>query len=165
MVPVEQPYTEEECVDVAYTEEECNMKELEYAASPVVKLDLCVSGSCTGRNISECFYSCNSAMTRCRMNITNKDEKYPGIWMVGASFGYMEASFVKNPQTAEIPPGETFTFDFEQMYDMGQLPTIASCTLTVLYPAVVRDCVQVERTRTDCLNVSKVRIVQQQVCD
>ncbi len=164
-LPTEEPYIEEECINVTYVEEECILKELEYTVSPVTKIDLCTSGTCTGKPISECFYSCTSAMTRCQMNITNKDEKHSGTWVVGANFGYMSASFVKNPQTAEIPPGGTHTFDFEQMYNMGELPTIASCTLTVLYPAIVRDCVQVEKTRVDCKNVSKVRIVQREVCD
>lgn len=165
-VPTEQPYVEEECTDITYTEEECQMKELNYTAGNMKVTDLCIEdGACVGKSVYTCLYDCQRSMKRCEMNITNNDETYAGTWVVGATYAYAAAAFVKNPQTVTIDPKETYTFDFEQMYDIGQPPTIAVCSLTVLYPAIVRECVQVEKTRTDCMNVTKARIVQQEVCD
>lgn len=166
VVYVEEPYVEEECRDVIYSEEECTMKELEYTAGQIVKTDLCTAdGGCVGKSIYDCLYQCERAMKRCQMNITNNDEELEGTWTVGATFSYDGASFVKNPQSVEILPGKTHTFDFEQIYQLGDPPTGATCTVTVIYPAIVKDCVFVEKTRFDCENVSKTRIVQQEICD
>ncbi len=166
LVYQEEPYIEEVCANVSYTEEECDMKELDYTVGQIIKTDLCIQdGECVGKNLYDCFGRCSAAMKRCRMNITNNDEKHGGVWVVGATFGYEGAAFVKNPQDKEIMPGETHIFDFEQMYDLGTPPTVATCTVTVLYPAVVRDCVDVTKTRVDCINVTKTRVTQVEVCD
>jgi len=169
MVYVEEPYEEEECREVAYTEEQCARRELSYSVTPIVKTDICTqNGDCVGKALLEnidCLYTCTQAMKRCQMNITNNDPQYDGVWVVGATFSYKDAAFVKNPLSVEIPDGESFTFSFEQIYSLGTPPTFASCSLSVLYPAIVRECIQVEKARIDCMNVTKVRIVQQEVCD
>ena len=166
IVYVEEPYTEEVCQEVGYIEEECEMKELEYTSGRIMKTDLCsADGDCVGKNLYECFYTCTAAMKRCRMNITNNDPKLAGTWVVGATFSYDGAAFVKNPEQAMIEPNETYTFDFEQIYALGSPPVMATCTITVIYPAVGRDCVQVEKTRIECQDVEKTRIIQEEVCD
>ncbi len=166
-VYVEEPYTEEVCNEVTYSEPECIEKELDYTAGTIQKTDLCVAdGECTGKSlyVDQCLYFCSGAMKRCQMDITNNDEKLAGTWVLGATFAYSGASFVKNPQTATIEPGATHTFDFEQMYQLDSL-NIATCSLYVLHPVTAKDCVNVERKRTDCTNVTKTRIVSQEICD
>ena len=164
---VEEPYTVEECKNVTYTEPVCKEKELEYTAGPIVKTDLCTADSdCTGKTlIGECIYQCSGAMKRCRMNITNNDPQLTGTWVLGATFSYSDASFVKNPQTITIKPGQTATFDFEQLYQLDQKYNIASCTVYVLHPTVVDECINVVKTEMLCENVTKTRIVQEEVCD
>lgn len=167
-VYVEEPYVEEVCAEVTYSEPECVEKELNYTAGPITKTNLCVAdGECTGKDIfgEGCLYQCSGAMQRCRMNITNEDPKLAGIWVVGATYSYGGASFVKNPQSVEIEPGETHSFDFEQMYQLGSPPALASCSLYVVHPVVVKDCIEVQKTKIDCENVTKTRIVQEEVCD
>ncbi len=164
---VEEPFEEEVCAEVIYNVEECDMKELEYTASQIAKTDLCIAdGPCVGKTLyGNCLYACTRAMKRCQMNITNNDERLSGTWVVGATFTFNGAAFVKNPQSVLIPPGETHVFDFEQMYQLGDPVTVATCSVTVLYPAITRDCVLVERTRTECENITKTRIIQEEICD
>ncbi len=164
-VITEEPYTEEICQEITYTEEECEMKELTYTSGQITMVDLCVEdGECVGKEISACPLTCERAMKRCRMNITNED-KYDGTWTVGATFAYDGASFVKNPESELIDAGKTYTFDFQQIYSLGSPPTTATCSITVLYPAVVKVCVDVEKTRIDCSNITRMRAVETEVCN
>jgi hypothetical protein len=164
-VIVEEPYIEEVCEQVSYTEEECEMKELNYTSSQITMTDLCVDdGDCVGKDVSECIRTCTRAMKRCQMEITNEDA-YEGTWVVGATFHYNGASFVKNPESKDILPGKSHIFDFQQIYTLGDPPTTATCTVSVLYPAITKVCVDVEKTRIDCTNVTKMRAVETEVCN
>lgn len=164
-VITEEPYTEEVCQQISYTEEECEMKELTYTSGQIAMTDLCVEdGECVGKDITACPLTCERAMKRCRMNITNEDA-YEGTWIVGATFGYNGAAFVKNPESEAIEPGETYTFDFQQIYSMGSPPSTATCSVTVLYPAIAKICVNIEKTRTDCSNITRMRAVETEVCN
>jgi len=167
VVYVEEPYTVEECRNITYTERVCQEKELEYTAGPIEKTDLCTAdGGCTGKELlGECLYQCSGAMKRCRMNITNNDPKLTGTWVVGATFSYGGAAFVKNPQTLIIKPGETRTFDFEQLYQLDQKYNIASCSVYVMHPTLADECIDVVNTDRVCENVTKTRIVQEEICD
>ena len=167
-VAEEIPYVEEECEDVTYSEEECDMRALEYTSGDLVVVDLCIEGQpeCVGANLGGCINKCTRAMKRCRMDITNNDEEYEGIWTLGATFSYDGASFIKNPESAEIRPGSTHTFDFTQIYDVGsQTPTMATCTLTMIYEAIVKDCRMVTRKAIECKNVTKTKVVEREVCE
>lgn len=167
-VTEEIPYVEEECNDITYSEEECEFRALEYTSGDMVIVDLCIEGQpeCIGADLGGCINKCTRAMKRCRMDITNNDEDYEGTWTFGATFSYDGASFIKNPQSAEIAPGKTHTFDFTQIYDVGsQNPTMATCTLTVVYEAIVKDCRMVTREAVECKNVTKTRIVEREICE
>ncbi len=165
IVLTEEPYTEEVCEEVTYMEEECEMRELTYTSSQIMITDLCADdGDCVGKDVFECLYTCTGAMKRCQINITNTDE-YEGTWVVGATFGYNGAAFIKNPESKKILPGETYTFDFQQLYTLGDPPSTATCTVTVLYPAIKNVCINVEKTRIDCTNVTKMRVVETEVCN
>jgi len=165
MVITEEPYVEEVCNQVSFTEQECDMKELNYTSGQIAVTDLCVDdGACVGKQLTECISTCKRAMKRCRLNITNID-KYSGTWVVGAAFGYNGASFVKNPQSQEIDPGKSHIFDFQQIYTLGSPPSSATCSVTVIYPAITKVCVDVEKTRIDCSNVTRLRAVETEVCD
>jgi len=167
-VTEEVPYVEEECEDVTYSEEECEMRALEYTSGDLEITDLCIDGQpeCVGANLGACINKCSRAMKRCKMDITNDDEDYDGTWTVGATFSYNGASFIKNPESADIGPGKTYTFDFTQIYDVGsENPKMATCTLTMIYEAVVKDCRMVTRKATECQNVTKTRIVEREICE
>lgn len=164
----EVPYVEEECDDVTYSQEECEMRALNYTAGSVRVTDLCIEGQpeCVGANLGGCINKCTRAMKRCRMNITNNDKDYDGTWTVGATYSYDGASFIKNPESADISPGKTYTFDFTQIYDVGsQNPTMATCTLTLIYEAIVKDCRMVTRKAVECKNVTKTRIIEREICE
>lgn len=164
-VITEEPYTEEVCSQITYTEEECEMKELNYTSTTIAMTDLCVEdGPCVGKDLFECIRTCKRAMKRCKMNITNTD-KYEGTWVAGATFGYNGAAFVKNPISAIIDPGKTYTFDFYQIYTLGDPPSTATCSVTVLYPAITKVCLNIEKTGTRCENVTRMRAIETEVCD
>ncbi|MEM3075340.1 MAG: hypothetical protein QW590_00775 [Candidatus Bilamarchaeaceae archaeon] len=159
------PYLEEVCREEMHGREECEYKELSFVVSQVEEIDLCMEGdSCSGKPLGECISRCTKAMKRCKMNITNLDTRHSGVWSVGATFTQGKNSFIKNPESAEILPGRTHTFDFTQIYSLGIPSTSATCSLYVLTNASVRDCKTVSRPVTVCENVTKVREEQRVVC-
>lgn len=162
------PYVEEVCNDVEYQEEECEYIVLNYTVSDVISVDLCTKdGDCVGKSIydEECVGKCSQAMKRCIMNITNEDDNKAGMWKVGATFTHGDASFRKNPETALILPGETYAFDFSQIYSMGDPPTSATCGINVIEPPTVQNCIMVTKMTTVCTNVTKYITQTTEICE
>lgn len=165
-VQTETPYQEEVCKDYSVTKEECALRELNYTSSRVQENDICMSGGkCSGGPLSDCMPGCDQASKRCILEITNNDPQYEGTWVVGATFYYPGASFIKNPQSIDIAPGQKGRFDFTQIYSIGEKQTTASCSLTVIYPGSARDCKQVTTADVRCENVTKTKLVDQEICN
>jgi hypothetical protein len=159
------PTTEEVCEDVDYTEEVCEKKKLEYTVTDVPKLDLCIQdGDCVGEPLKDCP-SCSKAMTRCRMTITNDDPEKTGFWTVGANYSFDGAGFIKDPIIASIGPGESFTFDFNQMYNPNYPVTSTTCKLAVVDEPVAEICHDETRTESVCQDVQVNETVQREVCE
>ncbi|MFH1222110.1 MAG: hypothetical protein V1492_03430 [Candidatus Micrarchaeota archaeon] len=167
LVAEETPYTEQVCNDLSESKEECAMRELNYSAGKLIESDICMSGAgnCGGEQLINCIPGCTQANKRCRMTITNLDPQHQGTWTMGATFVYSGQSFVKVPVSIKLAPGESGTFDFLQIYGLGDRPTQATCTLSMIYPAIVQDCKTITHLRTDCKNITKTKLVEKEICE
>jgi hypothetical protein len=166
MVSITEPYTEVECWNVTYTEQVCERKALEYFQSKTNKVDLCTSDSdCVGKELVNCPNTCAKAMKRCRMNITNLNTKKSGTWTVGATFSRDSIGFEKEPISKKIEPEQTFTFDFTQLYDLGQGGSSLECELLVLDTPVVEFCHDEARTFEECEEVTRYKTIEREVCE
>ncbi len=166
MVTITEPYVETVCWNVTYTEEVCKIKSLKFLASSVEETHLCTKdGNCVGKPLSDCFHVCEGAMKRCKMNITNLDERYSGVWVVGANFSIDGSGFIKEPQRLEIPAGKTKTFDFTQLYALNTGGNSMKCSLYLLETPKVEDCKLVGREATECEEVTKHRKVEKEICE
>lgn len=163
IVMEERPVIEEECGNVSFTEQICGLRTLEYSTASVPKVDLCIAdGACVGEPLGKCL-ACSKAMTRCMLILTNDDDK-TGTWTVSASYMLGTSGFTKEPITAAIRPGESYTYDFFQIYVPGQPINSASCELTVTNEAIIDDCHEETRTGIVCRNVTRTVLVETEVC-
>ncbi len=161
----EVPGQVEECEEIQYTEEECGRRELEYLSSEAPIVHLCMlDGECGGKSLAGCT-SCQKAMTRCTMIIHNLDLDKAGAWSVGANFTLGTSVFSRDPVTKTIGPNETEAFDFQHFYTPGLPMNSATCELFIKETAVVEDCQDITRTRMECANVTKLVIVEKEVCE
>ena len=161
----EVPTEMEECGEVSYTEEVCEKRTLNYSINKPPIIHLCqIDGDCGGKPLSECR-TCAKAMTRCSIELTNEEENKAGTWSVSANFYVDDAIFKRDPVTKTVEPGETVQFDFQHFYVPGDPIDSATCQLDVVKEAVIDDCYDVTRTRTECSNVTKITIVQKEVCE
>jgi hypothetical protein len=166
VVTITEPYTETICWNVTYTEEKCEKKALEFSLSTLTKTDLCTQdGSCVGRDLVECPHTCTGAMKRCRMDVTNMDEEYAGLWVVGANFTRGKSGFIKDPEGIMIPPGESRTFDFTQLYTLGKRGSSMECELFVIDSPEVEVCYLVGHEDTECEEATKYRTVEKEICE
>lgn len=165
-VTTQVPFTETKCGDVSYTEPVCGLRKLNYSMTLLPKVDLCtIDGPCAGEELSECTH-CTKAMTRCVMVIQNEEPVQSGEWRVGANYTLgPNAMFVKDPISMTINPNQTVAFDFNQIYNIGEPINSATCELFVLQEPTFTDCVQQQKTRYECQNVTQVRNESRQVCD
>ncbi len=161
----EVPGLVEECEEVQYTEEVCGRRALEYISTEAPIVHLCMlDGECGGKSLAGCKY-CQKAMTRCTMIIHNLDPKKSGAWTVGANFSLDGAVFSRDPVMKTIDPNETESFDFQHFYTPGVPINSATCKLFVIEEAVVDDCQDITRAREECANVTKLVIVEKEVCE
>lgn len=165
VVTMSEPYTETMCWNVTYTQEVCDREALEYTVSRVRTIDLCTGdGACTGKPVADCPYTCNNAMKRCQMDITNLNTEKSGMWVVGANFTIPNMGFEKEPQRLLISPGQTVTFDFTQLYTLGLKGTSVECSLYVMDAPVADFCHQESMTETECDEVTVYRTIEKEVC-
>ncbi|NYZ73772.1 hypothetical protein H0O00_01380 [Candidatus Micrarchaeota archaeon] len=159
------PVVTEECGPVSYTEQVCGERELPFTVVELPSVNLCVAdGPCVGHDLGEC-QTCSKAMTRCVWAIENKDLTATGTWTVAANFTIGAFGFNKEPISQTIGPNQTATFDFYQIYMVSYPISSAVCHLALVDKAVVDDCHQETRTKTECQNVTTQQLVQKQVCD
>ena len=125
---------------------------------------MCTSGSCFGQNPQFCT-PCDSATTRCIMNITNNENVNSGQWFVGANFTWLKVVTTKVPISKEIRPGQQDSFDFSQIYNPGLHGDVAICSVYITQVPQISDCHQETRQRTDCQNVTTYRNVSREVCN
>jgi hypothetical protein len=164
-VSEQQPYGEVECKDVSVTNQVCGLRALPYDMHNLSILHLCVDdGGCVGLPLGDC-QSCTRAMTRCGLLITNDDNKSSGVWVVGANFTVTGGGFIVNPISKTLGPGESYEFDFQQMYTPGNPISSASCAVYLMSAPKVDDCHDETRTSQECLNVTKYKTVERQVCE
>lgn len=158
------PFEEEQCSNLTVFEPVCERKELNFSTIKLEPVHLCSSdGACTGKPLNECF-TCSKAMTRCRLVVTNLDEDKPGVWKAGANFSIGNAGFIKESVSSMIGPGENYTFDFFQIYTPENLRIPASCEVFIIDIPEVEVCKDVIHTQEECLNVTKYKTVDKQVC-
>jgi hypothetical protein len=159
------PVTKEECGPVQFTEQVCGIRKLNYTATELPKVDLCIAdGPCSGNPISTCQI-CSKAMTRCVLVIKNEEETAAGTWTVAANYTLGSNGFNKDPISKTIAPGESFAFDFNQFYGVSKPITTASCKLVVTAEPTVNDCHGETRSRSECTNVTTYEEVQKEVCE
>jgi len=159
------PVVTEQCGPVEYTEEVCGQRTLKFTATELPKVNLCVAdGPCVGYELSTCK-TCSKAMTRCTMVIENEDATASGTWTVAANFTLGDSGFNREPITQTIGPGQTATFDFQQIYVLSYPITSAGCDLAASDAPIIEDCHQETRTRTVCENVTTQKTVQREVCE
>jgi len=164
-VSEQKPVIIEKCGEVSTTEQVCGARKLPYDATRLPRIDLCImDGPCVGRPLSECD-SCTNAMTRCTLVIENEDAQKAGTWTVAANYTFGNFGFNKDPITAVIKPNETFAFDFQQIYAPGHPVTSAICNISVVAEAVVDDCHEETRTKTECKNVTANATILTEVCE
>ena len=165
MVSEQQPYLEETCSDVSVTKPVCGIRALPYDMHNLSTLHLCVNdGECVGKPLGDC-QTCSRAMTRCGILLSNDDKKSSGAWVVGANFSVSGGGFIRDPITKTLAPGESYEFDFEQMYTPGNPISSATCTVFLISAPKVDDCIDETRTTTECKNVTKYQAVERQVCE
>ncbi|MBD3210559.1 hypothetical protein GF318_04225 [Candidatus Micrarchaeota archaeon] len=163
-VTEEIPVVEEICEEVSYTEEVCGIRKLEYAATELPKVDLCVrDGPCVGEPLKNCP-DCDKAMSRCVLVITNEDDK-EGTWEVGANYTIGAFGFNKEPVSHSIKPNESFAFDFNQLYAPGKPINSARCELFIMEEPMIDDCHDETRTVLECRNVTNIETVVTEVCE
>lgn len=166
MVTITEPYQVTECWNLTFTEEVCDRKALEYAVSAVHTLDLCTQDSdCVGKQLVECPRTCEGAMKRCRMNVTNLDDANAGVWVAQANFTIDNLGFEKEPTSAFILPGETFTFDYTQLYKLGLYGSSMECTMGLVSTPVAEVCHLEGRETTQCDEVTRYKTVEREVCE
>ncbi|MFH2101025.1 MAG: hypothetical protein ABII71_02975 [Candidatus Micrarchaeota archaeon] len=166
IVTITEPYEETVCYNITYTDEVCERKALEYSVSQISTVDLCTSdGGCVGKDISTCLNICQSAMKRCRMNLTNLDDTSAGVWVVGANFTTGKVGFDKEPTSAYIKAGDTFTFDYSQLYSLGLYGNSMACSLFVVGAPVVDVCHMESRDDTQCDEITRYKTVEREVCE
>jgi len=166
IVTLTEPYTEEVCWNVTYTQEVCEYKALEFSVSSVHKLDLCtVDGDCVGKELSACPHTCTGAMKRCRMNVTNLNPDKAGVWAVGANFTLDNAGFIKDPVDSYLQPGETWTFDFTQLYTIGLGGSSMDCDMYLVSTPTVEFCHQVGKDDVECQERTLYRTIEREVCE
>lgn len=164
-VTTQVPFTETKCGDITYIEPVCGLRKLNYTVTLLPKVDLCtIDGPCAGEELSQCQH-CTKAMTRCVMVIQNEEPVQSGEWKVAANFTLQNAAFNKDPISMTIEANQTAAFDFHQIYDLGQPINSASCELKVMQEPTVQDCVQQQKTKYECQNVTSMRNESRQVCD
>lgn len=165
MVSDEVPVTKEECGDVSFTEEVCSLRKLNYSATTLPRVDLCIGdGGCTGKPLGDCA-GCSKAMTRCVMRISSLEAQKSGTWVVGANYTLGNSGFEKDPISKTIGPNETADFDFNQIYTPGYPTNSASCTLAVVSEPTVEACVGHTKVETECKNVTRTESRERQVCE
>lgn len=158
------PVVKEECGEVAYTEQVCDIRKLNYTQKSLPKVDLCISdGACLGKPLVECP-NCVKAMTRCVLQITNRETEKSGTWSVSANYTMGNFGFQKDPISHTLGPNETADFDFNQIYTLAFPVSSANCHLVILSEPTIEDCVGQTRTTTECRNVTKTETVSREVC-
>jgi hypothetical protein len=164
-VTEQEPVVSEVCSPVQSTEDVCGLRKLPYIVASPPKLDICIiDGDCAGKPLSQCP-GCTSAMTRCTLIIKNEDPQKSGTWKVGANFTLLKSGFNKDPISITIRPNETAAFDFQQIYGPGDPVNSATCNISIIEEAVVDDCHQETRMKTECSNVTTMINVSRQVCE
>jgi len=166
IVKEEVPSVEKVCKNITVSTQNCSKRELKYTASAVKEYDICMEGDgCTGKNLSECLYSCDRANKRCVLEITNNDN-IPGSWTVSGKIEQGKTVFVKEPQTKEIEPGQTMAFEFIQIYGIpDNRPTTATCSITVSSLAYADECKTITTTNEECENITTIKIVEREICE
>jgi hypothetical protein len=163
-VTEQKPVVSEQCSQVQSTEQVCGLRKLPYTVASPPKLDICIiDGDCVGKPLSQCP-GCTTAMTRCTLIIKNDDPQKSGTWKVGANFTLLKSGFNKDPISITIRPNETAAFDFQQIYGPGDPVNSATCNISISEEAVVEDCHQETRPKTECRNVTTMTTVSRQVC-
>jgi hypothetical protein len=164
-VSEQQPYLEESCNDVSVTKPVCGTRALPYDMKNISILHLCVDDhNCVGNPLGDCQV-CTRAMTRCGTIITNKDNKSSGTWVMGANFTVTGGGFIRDPVSKTLGPGESYEFDFQQMYTPGNPISSASCNVYLVSAPKVDDCHDETRVTKECQNVTKYKTVERQVCE
>jgi hypothetical protein len=99
------------------------------------------------------------------MVIKNEEQVQSGIWIVGANYTLGNAMFIKDPISITIDANESAAFDFNQIYDLGQPTNSASCEVFIMKDPTVQDCIQQQKTKYECQNVTQIREESRQVCE
>lgn len=164
-VSEEVPVVEQQCGDVSYTEQVCDIRELNYTSNMLPPTHLCISDTgCNGMQLGDC-QGCAQAMTRCVLQITNTETQKTGTWKVGANYSLGTSGFIKDPITHTIEPGETASFDFNQIYNPGQPINSASCQLFIISKPKIEECHEETRSREECKDITTTKIVEREVCE
>jgi hypothetical protein len=154
----------EECGNVSFTEQVCGVRKLNYTATLLPKVDLCIGdGVCVGNPLGDC-QECSKAMTRCVLVVYNEEPQEFGVWTVGANYTLGNFGFNKDPITQTIGPGQSYAFDFNQIYNPGQPINSASCALAVTSEPSTEECYEVTRLRPECNNVTRTVATEREVC-
>lgn len=166
LVSEEVPSIREVCENnVGRTETVCSKKSLSYELNYYDQINICTAdGDCAGKDISSCS-SCKRIMSRCQLNVTNKDPLNAGNWGVRANFTVNGRIFEKEESVKTIGPLKTETFDFYQIYDPYGSISIAQCNLMISSPPIIDECHDETRTVSVCRNVTESKTIQKEVCN
>jgi hypothetical protein len=161
----EVPDVKEQCSNASFSEQSCSIRKLNYTATTLPRVDLCISDSpCMGKPLGECI-GCAKAMSRCVLRVQSLETLKTGTWSVAANFSVGNSGFNKDPISHPIGPNQSADFDFSQIYTTDYSTGSASCSLAVVAEPTIEDCVQVTRMKTECHNVTGTKSVTRQVCE
>lgn len=159
----QQTVTRMDCQNISKTSTICDERLMNYSTLSLTKSNICTAGACAGYALYDCM-DCSAAMTRCILTVKSGESVVTGTIEMEAEFTFPSGSFIKNPVSKTIKPGQNATFDFYQSYSLSTQFSTPECDIYLTEDPLVEECTDVTTYESICTPVTVTEPVETIVC-